>query len=116
MPLTAGDATRGAELYVKQCEHCHTLEKGGPHIFGPNLYGIFGQKSGQIPGSKSSQAYKDKAITWSPGTMFEYLADTKTPFPGSKKPYKGLPDEQDRSDLIAFLETQKDKPKWFGIW
>ena len=64
-----GDATRGAELYVKQCEHCHTLEKGGPHVFGPNLYGIFGQKSGQIPGSKASQIYKDKAITWTPGTM-----------------------------------------------
>jgi len=54
---------------VKQCEHCHTIEKGGPHVFGPNLYSIFGQVSGQIPGSKASQIYKDKAITWTPGTM-----------------------------------------------
>jgi len=60
---------RGAELYVKSCEHCHTVEKGEAHVFGPNLYGIFGQKSGQIPGSKPSQAYKEKAITWTPETM-----------------------------------------------
>jgi hypothetical protein len=25
--------------------------------------------SGQISGSKASQVYKDKAITWTPGTM-----------------------------------------------
>jgi hypothetical protein len=25
--------------------------------------------SGQIPGSKASQVYKNKAITWTPGTM-----------------------------------------------
>jgi hypothetical protein len=25
--------------------------------------------SGQIPGSKASQIYKDKAINWTPGTM-----------------------------------------------
>jgi hypothetical protein len=62
---------RGAELYVQQCEQCHTLEKGAPHVFGPNLYSIFGQVSGQIPGSKPSQIYKDKAITWTPGTMVQ---------------------------------------------
>jgi cytochrome c len=64
-----GDATRGAELYVKQCEYCYTIEKGGAHVFGPNLYDIFGQVSVQIPGSKPSQIYKDKAITWPSGTM-----------------------------------------------
>ncbi|KAH8649199.1 hypothetical protein BX600DRAFT_474745 [Xylariales sp. PMI_506] len=116
MPVGPGDAARGAELYVKQCEHCHTIEKGAPHVFGPNLWSIFGQRSGEIPGSKPSQAYKDMNVTWTPGTMFEYLADTsKTRFPGSKKPYKGLPSEQDRNDIIAYLETKKDK-KWFGIW
>jgi hypothetical protein len=31
------------------------------------------------------------------------LADTKTPFPGSKKPYKGLVDEKDRNDIIAYV-------------
>lgn len=78
-----------------------------------------------------------KKTNRTPATMFEYLADTsKTKFPGSKKPYKGLPDTQDRQDIIAFvipklfsshlpndnllgvrfLETKKDKAKWFGIW
>jgi cytochrome c len=68
-PKNTGDASRGAELYVKQCEHCHTLEKDGAHVFGPNLWSIFGQKSGQIPGSKPTQVYKDMNITWTPGTM-----------------------------------------------
>lgn len=64
-----GDATCGGKVFVDSCQHCHTIEKGGPHIFGPNLYSIFGQKSGQISGSKSSQVYKDSAIMWTPGTM-----------------------------------------------
>lgn len=36
---------------------------------GPTSIQSSGKKSGQIPGSKASQIYKDKAITWTPGTM-----------------------------------------------
>ena len=60
--LAKGDPKKGAELFVAQCEHCHSFERG-LHKFGPNLYSIFGRVSGQIPGSKASQSYKHKAIT-----------------------------------------------------
>jgi cytochrome c2 len=49
---------------------------------------------------------KGKNERWNANRVqFTYLADTKTSFPGSKKPYKGLADEKDRNDIIAYVSA-----------
>lgn len=43
-------------------------------------------------------------MTWDEQTMYEYLRAPKKYIPGTKKPFEGVPSEQDRCALVAYLK------------
>lgn len=51
-------------------------------VQGPNLGGLFGRTSGTTPGFAYSKANKEKAITWTEDTLYEYLLNPKKYIPG----------------------------------
>jgi len=103
----AQDAAEGEKVFRRQCFICHTVEKGGPTKQGPNLFGVVGRKTGSVEGFRYTNANKSADITWSAETLDPYLTNPRKVIPGTNMAFAGLPKEDDRKNLIAYLQTLK---------
>lgn len=103
----AGDPVAGEKAFTP-CKACHTVEEGKNKI-GPSLHGVVGRKAGTYPGFTYSPAMANSGITWTAESLDKYLADPKGAVPGNKMVFPGLKSEQDRKNVIAYLETLAKK-------
>ncbi|XP_075229545.1 cytochrome c-like [Lycorma delicatula] len=104
MPPT-GDVEVGKKVYMTKCALCHTVEKGGRHLSGPNLGGLIGSKAGTAQGYVFSEANKSIGVTWTWDTLSQFLENPKKFMPGTKMMFAGMKKEKERADLYAYLET-----------
>ena len=102
-----GDVAKGEKLFKQRASQCHTINQGGPHGVGPNLWGLYGRKSGQAAGYSYTAANKDSGVTWDEETLFTYLENPKKFIPGTKMSFAGMKSEKERRDLIAYMALQK---------
>jgi cytochrome c len=52
----------------------------------------------------------EKTATWVPGELDIFLTKPQDLVPGTRMTFPGLPDQQERADLIAYLNAKSDSP------
>src|SRR5437879_2609142 len=98
-----GDAARGTRVF-QACAACHSLEPGR-NMTGPSLSGVWDRKAGSLPSfSRYSSALKSAGVVWSDETLDKWISDPKAFIPGNHMNFQGVPDDEARADIIAFLK------------
>jgi cytochrome c len=101
------DALRGEQIYTR-CQACHALAYDR---VGPRHCGLFGRLAGSVSGFEYSPAMKNSKITWNAKSLDRFLAKPLAMVPGSTMTYDGVPDPQERADLIAYLKRANQAPE-----
>ena len=73
---------------------------------GPSLYRIMGRPAAAIPGFAYSDAMRARGaagLVWDATTLEHYIADPESVVAGTSMSAPPLRDEQERTDLIAYL-------------
>lgn len=120
----AQDATKGEQVF-KQCMTCHRIGPDAKNLVGPVLTGVIGRQSGTAPGfaySTLNKAAGENGLVWSDDLIMQYLPDPNAFLKkfltdkgkadlatGSTKMAFKLADEQQRKDVIAYINKFSDK-------
>jgi cytochrome c2 len=98
--LASADVAAGGAIF-EQCAACHKLD--GTNSVGPYLNGVLGRATAQAEGYAYSEANKAANQTWTASTIYRYLVDPQSVLPGTAMTFAGLPNDQDRINVIAWL-------------
>jgi cytochrome c len=100
----------GGQDSFKKCLQCHTPNKGGKILTGPNLWGIVGRARAAQPGFPYSEAMKKHPGSWTFEELAKYLHDPKADIPGNKMAFAGVKDDAELADLLVYLRKLADSP------
>lgn len=102
---TMSPMERGAKLY-KRCKACHTLEEGGKHKVGPNLWAIYGAKAGSKEGFNYSKVMAASDIVWDDATLDAYIQKPSDFMKGNRMSFVGLKKAEDREAVLLYMKAE----------
>lgn len=103
---SAQDVEAGKKAFSK-CAPCHAIGPGAKNKVGPELNGILGRKAASVEGFNYSAALKGSGLTWDDANIHKWLENPKALVPGTKMLFPGVKDENERNDIIAYIESFK---------
>ncbi len=115
-PATAGDISglfatadvkAGEDFVNKKCTVCHDVSKGGANKVGPHLWGVVNRKVASVGDFNYSSAMKTHADkSWSVEELNHFLWGPNKYVPGTMMSFAGIPKDQERANVIAYIATQ----------
>lgn len=106
-PVEIGNVEDGKVVATKHCVVCHSFEKGGKVVFGPNLFDIVGKPAAAIKGFGYSDALKNSGLTWTDKNLVGFLANPEQFVKGTTARFPGLKTAQQKADILAYMKTLK---------
>ncbi|MGH6894155.1 MAG: c-type cytochrome [Dongiaceae bacterium] len=107
--IASADVAKG-ETIAKKCLTCHSFDAASANKVGPGLYGVIGRMAGTHEGFAYSEPMKAHGKPWTYADISHFIAHPKDFVPGTKMTFPGLPNGQDRADLLAWLRDQAPSP------
>jgi cytochrome c len=107
--MATADPKRG-EADTGLCKVCHTFDKGGATLIGPNLYGVVGKKIASHEGVTYTPALKAKEGNWTYENLDLWLTNPQAFAAGTAMAFPGIPDIKKRADVIAYLRSNAESP------
>lgn len=106
-PLAAlaqeGNAEAGAKVFMP-CRACHQIGETAKNLVGPQLNGVLGRKAATAANYNYSDAFKALDRVWTDEVFRKYIVDPRGDVPGTKMTFPGIKNEQNITDLVAFLK------------
>ena len=103
------DLVAGDRIF-EPCRHCHRIERDGPGPrSGPYLSGLVGRRAASAEDyryySQAMKAYGEAGHVWNGARLSAFVENPQQEVAGTKMLYLGMPDPEDRRNLICYLET-----------
>ena len=109
--IGTADPAKGQVIFVNKCVQCHHIEvKEGTKV-GPNLWGVVGRQKASMQNFSYSETLKNWGASWSYEDLNAFLWGPAITAPGAWMKFKGIEDEEERANLIAYLRIQSDAPE-----
>ena len=108
-----GDHERGAMVF-KKCRSCHAVGPEAGNGVGPHLNEIFGRKAASIEGfqySDDMQRAGADGLIWTTEKLQIYIQNPKSLVTGTRMNFRGIKDEDERTDLLAYLRRFTVSPR-----
>ncbi|ODS01658.1 hypothetical protein AUC69_05170 [Methyloceanibacter superfactus] len=108
--IATADPAKG-EAGAGLCKVCHTVDKGGATMVGPNLWGVVGHKIAAHEGFTYTPALKKhEGEEWTYENLDHWLTNPQAFAAGTTMAFPGIPDAQKRAEVIAYLRSLSDDP------
>ncbi len=110
-----GDADKGEKIFRK-CASCHKIGEGARNGVGPQLNFIFGRQAGSVEDytrySKGLVRAGNDGLNWDLESLNVYIENPKALVSDTRMSFRGIKDQEDRNDLLAYLRAFSDNPQY----
>ncbi len=110
--LATADPAKG-QVVFKKCQACHNGEKGAGNKVGPHLYGVVGRAVASIADfnySGGMKTFAEGGTVWDFEHLNSFLLAPKALVKGTAMGFAGIKKDDERANLIAYLNANSDSP------
>ncbi|WP_104020336.1 c-type cytochrome [Roseovarius nitratireducens] len=101
--VASADVAAGEKVF-RRCAACHAVEDGKNKV-GPHLFDVVNRDIANVEGFSYSDTLKGLEGDWTVEKLSAWLENPREFAPGNRMGYPGLKDEQDRANVIGYLQS-----------